>query len=107
MSKAQEVFRKVLALGWYGSGEESSTNSSRFMCHAVALAYEEGHITEEENDVALLAIQDYIPNHAIILRALKGIGFDTEHKYTDTWAPTRGREFFYNWDERPALTEVM
>ena len=106
MSKAQEVLRKVLALGWYGSSEESSTHSSRFMCHAVALAYEEGHITEAENDAALVAIQDYIPGHVIILHALKAAGLEPGGASTYYWAATRGREFFYNWDERPALTEV-
>lgn len=107
MSAAQVVLRKVIALGFYGSGLRTVVGGyhycSEYMCHAVQAAHGNGQISEAELQTALDSINEYLGGAHIMTHALQEAGLISVGLSCSDWSMTLGRNFYYNWDARPAL----
>jgi hypothetical protein len=104
----QDVFRAVVAAGWYAS----HVYASEFMCRALRQAVLDDVITESEQIDATAAIEHYMEvlggnycgrKSTIMYWALSNAGLipGKSNIGAGVWATILGRSFYYNWDKRP------
>lgn len=100
MTKTQKILRKVLDLGWYGSG----VDYSEYMCHSLRNAVSQGAITQEEQVYASDRIRQYmrsLGDSVCMYWALKHAGHKPEVVGQGSWSQSQGKRFYRNWDKRP------
>lgn len=105
MRKTQGIFRAVIRAGYYGPdiGYQSS-----YMCMALDKARIGNCITPEECARARKAITRYIMvlgNGRLlsVMRLALNWGAGQDHSLY-AWEDGAGRDFYWNWDQRPRKT---
>ncbi len=91
----QEVFNIVIDKGYYAECILVSPGKSYFMCIALTLAYDNGHITTKEYNTALAEIDAYIdsPTTSVLKNYL--IERDLYYSFNDRLA------IYKDWANRP------
>lgn len=98
--QTQKILRKVLDLGWYGSGAEYS----EYMCHSLRHAVSQGAITQEEQEYASDRIRQYmrsLGDSVCMYWVLEHAGHKPEGTGQQSWSQGQGKKFYRNWDKRP------
>lgn len=99
MRKTQAIFRAVIRAGHY-----PTDGIERFMCLRLTGAMAVGTITEAEATRAQRAIYRYMRKVSGVMRLyLRYHMGDRRGDYT-TWVTGAGRDFYWNWDQRPRKT---
>lgn len=105
MRKTQAIFRAVIRAGYYGPDRNYQ---SPYMCHALGKAHDDKCITSEEYARARKAITRYLMALAngqpcIVMRIALNWGAGQDHSLY-AWEGGAGRDFYWNWDQRPRKT---
>lgn len=116
MHDVQELMRRIIRHGFYGTGRSSA--SSAFMCNAAKEAYRRGCIALSECWAVVEAAEQYIYELSQVGASVCTMGEacyatwpDGPHmgQYhtscdADEWAVRVGRVLYWNWDKRPRKT---
>lgn len=102
MRKTQAIFRAVIRAGYYGPDQ------SPYMCMALGRAHNDECITPEEYARACKAITRYIRvltngRPCKVMHIALNWGAGQDHSLY-TWEEGAGRDFYWNWDQRPRKT---
>lgn len=110
MRTVQEVFRALIAAGWYGQYSQYMCNGLQGAEYAGFITYEEARACKQAIDLYMLAltpqdagVHDYIMASACGEAWPDGphLPFFSTHREDVEWAEKVGTVLYWNWDNRP------